>query len=103
VAAEHTPFLARLRRNDTDAVASDSDAVRAMLDSRGWQLVNELIEGTHEEATTRLVFGHVGTDGRILEQAEYARILGFLAGLRQTRWAAEAFLLLAEREHDKES
>ena len=28
----------------------------------------------------------------MLEQAEYARLLGFLSGLRQTRWAAEAIV-----------
>lgn len=100
--AEHTPFLARLRRNDPDAAASDADAMRAMLDGAGWQLVNELIGDAYEEATTRLMFGHAGSEGHVLDQAEYARLLGFLAGLRQTRWAAEAFLLHAERVRNRE-
>lgn len=101
--AEHTPFLARLRKVDGDDVLSDADAVRAMLDSPGWQLVSGLIGETYDEASTRLIFGHAGSEGRVLDQAEYARLLGFLAGLRQTRWAAEAYLLHAERVRSKES
>jgi hypothetical protein len=102
VGAEHTPFLARLRKGDVEDVQTDADAVRAMLDSAGWQLVAELLGSTHDEAVTRLLFSHAGSEGRVLEQAEYARLLGFLSGLRQTRWAAEAFLMHAERVRSKE-
>jgi hypothetical protein len=38
----------------------------------------------------------------VLEQAEYARLLGFLSGLGQARVAAEAFLMHAERAQSKE-
>lgn len=103
MAAEHTPYLAHLRRNgDHEEALSDRDAIRALLRSEGWQLVNELLGHVHEEAVTRTLFAHAGTEGRVLEQAEYARLLGFLAGLRQTRWAAEAIVLHAERMQAKE-
>lgn len=63
----------------------------------------ELLYHTHEDAVTRLLFSHVGSEGRVLEQAEYARLTGFLAGLQQARWAAEAIVLHAERVREKEN
>jgi hypothetical protein len=50
----------------------------------------------------RLLFSHAGTEGRVFDQAEYARLLGFLAGLDQARVAAEAVIKHAEREQSKE-
>jgi hypothetical protein len=97
VAAEHRPFLALLRKHYADRLPSEVDAVRQMLDSAGWALVSDLIEIAHGEAVSRLLFEHTGAEGRVLDQAEYARLLGFLAGLRQSRVAAEAFLIHAAR------
>ena len=103
MAAEHTPFLAHLRKyGDFESALSDRDAVEATLDSHGWTLVMNLIDSVHEEAVMRALFAHAGSEGRVLEQAEYARLLGFLSGLRQVRWAAEAIVLRAEREQVKE-
>jgi hypothetical protein len=99
---EHRPFLAHLRGSDFDSIVADRDAVQAMLDHPGWGLVEDLLERTHAEATTRLLFTHAGADGSVLGQAEYARLLGFLSGLKQTRWAAEAFIEHAERVRKKE-
>ena len=99
---EHRPYLAHLRSTDVEAIYSDREAVQAMLDSPGWQLVERLLDETHSSATTRLLFSHAGTDGSVLQQAEYARLLGFLSGLKQTRWAAEAFIEHAERVRQKE-
>ena len=101
--AEHRPYLAHLnRREDWDTIISDHTAVQQMLASDGWRVVTELVSDVHDEAVTRLLLGHAGSDGRILEQAEYARLLGFLSGLRQTRWAAEAIIEHAERVQRKE-
>lgn len=61
-----------------------------------------LIDEVHGEAVARLLFASAGAEGKVLEQAEYARLLGFLSGLRQTRLAAEAFILHAERVRHKE-
>ena len=101
--AEHLPYLAHLRKRDDDAIASEYAAVLELQNTPGWALVMELIETVHGEAVTRLLMGHAGQDGRILDQAEYARLLGFLSGLRQTRWAAEAFIEYAERVQAKET
>jgi hypothetical protein len=103
VGAEHLPFIAHLRKHGNfETALSDRDAVQATLDSRGWTLMMSLIDSVHEEAVMRALFAHAGSEGRVLEQAEYARLLGFLAGLRQVRWAAEAIVLRAEREQAKE-
>jgi len=101
--AEHRPFLAHLRGRENDSLPSDTDAVRAMLESPGWTVVAELLDDVHAEAVSRLLFSHAGSEGRILEQAEYTRLLGFLSGIRQTRVAAEAFLMHAERVRTKET
>jgi hypothetical protein len=104
VAAEHTPFLAHLRKtSDPDRAFADASAVRDLIDGPGWALVNELLDQVHEEAVTRTLFAHAGSEGRVLDQAEYARLLGFLAGLRQVRWAAEAIVIHAERVRAKEN
>jgi len=103
VGAEHRPFLAHLRKShDSDALPSEVDAVRELLDSVGWSLVMSLLDDVHGEAVARLLFVSAGSDGQVLEQAEYARLLGFLSGLRQTRVAAEAFIEHAERVRHKE-
>src|SRR5215813_7874840 len=107
MAAEHSPYLATLkardRRSDADRLPAEADAVQQMLESEGWRVLTELVEYVHGEAVTRLLFAHAGTTGATLEQAEYARLLGFLSGLRQTRVAAEAFLIHAERVQTKEN
>lgn len=103
MAAEHAPYFAHLRRNGNhETLITDRDAVQILLDSRGWQVLSDLLAHVHEEAVTRTLFAHAGSEGRVLEQAEYARLLGFLSGLRQVRWAAEAIVLFAEREQRKE-
>lgn len=101
--AEVRPYLAHLRARDIETLLVDVDEVRALLASRGWQVVNELIDDVHETALTRLLMSSAGSEGMVFEQAEYARLLGFLSGLRQTRWAANAYLLHAERAQAKES
>jgi hypothetical protein len=107
MAAEHLPYLAHLKRreksSDGDRLPNEVDAIERMLDSEGWRVLTELVEYVHGEAASRLIFAHTGLDGRVLEQAEYARLLGFLSGLRQARVAAEAFLIHAERVKTKES
>jgi hypothetical protein len=102
VGAEHRPYHAHLRRRDPERLISDRDAVQALLATPGWAVLEELIEQAHGEAVRRLLFVHAGSEGRVLDQAEYARLLGFLAGLSQARVAAEAVIRHAEREQRKE-
>ena len=68
----------------------------------GWHVLEELIAEVHGTAVDRLLFSHAGSEGRVMDQAEYARLLGFLAGLEQARVAAEAVVKHAEREQTKE-
>jgi hypothetical protein len=102
VAAEHRPYHAHLRHRDTDQIIGDRDVIRQLTESPGWVVLQELLDQVHGEAVSRLLFMHTGAEGRVLDQAEYARLLGFLAGLRQSRVAAEAVLRHAERAQSKE-
>jgi hypothetical protein len=102
VAAEHRPYFAQLNRRDSDSLPSEVDQVRALIESPGWALVNELVDVAHGDAVRRLLFTHTGATGRVLDQAEYARLLGFLSGLGQARVAAEALLMHAERAQSTE-
>lgn len=97
VALEHKPYIAHLRRRDSDALPSEREDVHALLSHPGWLLVMDLIEQAHGEAVARLLFAHTGATGQVLEQAEYARLCGFLAGLDQARVAAEAVVAYAAR------
>jgi hypothetical protein len=104
--AEHLPYLAHLRKldkvSDVERLADDADAVQRMLDGRGWGVLTELVGYVHGEAANRLVFAHQGVEGKVLDQAEYARVLGFLAGLQQFQAAAQAVLIHAERVQRQE-
>jgi hypothetical protein len=102
VGAEHRPYLAHLRHHDADQLPSESDAVASLLGSVGWSLIVELVDAVHGEAVNRLLFASTGSEGKVLDQAEYARLLGFLAGLKQFRVAAEAYAMHAERVRSKE-
>lgn len=100
--AEHRPYQTALRRKTPDEVASEIDAVYALKASPGMGLVQALIDEVHGNAVSRLLFASTGLDGRVLDQAEYARLLGFLAGLDQFRVAVESYVLHAERVHQRE-
>lgn len=100
--AEHRPYIAHLRSKDPDQIASEIGAIEQLLEHPGWVLVHQLVDAVHESAVERILFSSSGAEGRVLEQAEYARLLGFLAGLSQARVAAEAYQLYAERVHNRE-
>jgi hypothetical protein len=102
VGAEHRPYLAALRHKDADQVASEIDAVRTISDTPGWALIEALVDEVHGNAVSRLLFASTGVEGRVLDQAEYARLLGFLAGLNQARVAVEAYVMHAERVRNRE-
>lgn len=74
----------------------------ALRDSPGMGLIQALIDDVHSNAVKRLLFASAGAEGVVLDQAEYARLLGFLAGLDQFRVAVEAYVLHAERVHQRE-
>ena len=100
--AEHRPYHAHLRRRDPDRLTADRDAISQLLTSPGWRVLEELMAEVHGNAVDRLLFSHAGSEGRVMDQAEYARLLGFLSGLDQARVAAEAVITHAEREQSNE-
>lgn len=100
--AEHRPYLAELRHHDADQIASEVGQIEALLAMPGMALIEDLIDAVHRNAVERLLFASAGAEGRVLDQAEYARLLGFLAGLGQARVAAEAFVMYAERVRNRE-
>jgi hypothetical protein len=102
VGAEHRPYLAALRHKDPDEIASELEAITQLRDSPGRALIAALIDDVHTNAVHRLLFASSGAEGRVMEQAEYARLLGFLAGLDQFRVAIEAYELHAERVRNRE-
>ncbi len=69
MAVEHRPYFAQLRRRDSDSLPSEAEEIRALLQSPGWRLVNELIDAAHGDAVRRLLFSHSGAEGRVLDQA----------------------------------
>lgn len=81
---------------------ADRDAVSALVLTPGWRVLEDLLAEVHGNAVDRLLFSHAGSEGRVFDQAEYARLLGFLAGLEQARVATEAVIKHAEREQSKE-
>lgn len=100
--AEHRPYLAALRHHDPDQIASEIEQIEALRAMPGSALVNDLIATVHRNAVERLLFASTGAEGKVLDQAEYARLLGFLAGLDQARVAVEAFVMYAERVRNRE-
>jgi hypothetical protein len=102
VGAEHRPYLAALRHRDADQIAAEADVVRSLSEAPGWALVQDMVNEVHGNAVYRLLFESTGAEGRVLDQSEYARLLGFLAGLDQARVAVEAYAMHAERVRNRE-
>jgi hypothetical protein len=87
------PFLNRVERDhpDDDELRAAAAKVRDTVNSEGWQLIQALVDTAHSDALARLFEGHRASNGRVLEQAEYARLCGFLAGLLEPQNAARAY------------
>lgn len=91
------PYVAQLRRWDEDDAMLAAKQVAELQDHPGWTQLQRLLEDAHGSAFERLLAGHSGFEGRHLEQAEYVRLTAFLAGLRESAIAAQAFQTYAER------
>lgn len=99
MAKEHTPylnFLARQYAEDDDSFVIAAERVAELLDSPGWKVVTELVEDARTSTATNLIMSHAGSQGKVLEQAEYARLCGYLAGAKELQVAAESFALALE-------
>lgn len=100
---EEQPYLARLERDEewADQLETVCHHVEALTDHPGWQALTKLMDEAHEDAFTKVLHGHSGAQGRVLEQAEYARLHGFFAGLGEYRAAQRAFLVADERRKER--
>jgi hypothetical protein len=88
------PFHSRIVReyqDRPDELRAAAAKVQATLDSEGWQLLRSFLTRAHDDALTRLFQGSGGANGKVLEQAEYARLCGYLAGLLEPQTAARAY------------
>lgn len=99
---EEQPYLARLERDGwADELETVCHHVEALADHPGWQALTRLINEAHEDAFTKVLHGHSGAQGRVLEQAEYARLHGFFAGLGEYRAAQRAFQVADARRKER--
>lgn len=94
MSAEHTPYLAKIKRrygDDDEQLRLAHGKVQATLASEGWQIIMEILGEAHADATKNLILGQSAIRGPVPTQAEYARAVGFLAGTGQPQVAAESF------------
>jgi hypothetical protein len=95
VSAEHTPYLnligRRYPKDDPEQLRLAHGKVQAMLASEGWQILQEILAEAHARSTKNLILGQSAIQGAVPSQAEYARAVGFLAGVEQPQVAAESF------------
>ena len=93
--SQHRPFTARLRDWDSERLFTADRQVRELIEHPGYRVVLDLIGAANESAQTRM------KHGPIMEQAEYARAHGLMAGLESVKSAAESVLIEAERVADE--
>jgi hypothetical protein len=94
------PFLERLKRqyvDKDDELRAAAAKVQETMASPGWRLLWDFITDAEQDALARLFAGHRGANGAVMEQADYARLVGYLSGLREPQGAAEAFELAVRR------
>lgn len=97
MADEHTPYTAKLDRVEYETLRAQAGKIQQMIDSEAWKILTALVDQARGDASRRTIMGHAGPRGKVLEQAEYARILGYLAGTSELQVAAESFALALEK------
>ena len=91
-------YTAHLKRWDEDYSLLAAKQVEELIHHPGWNHLTRLLDEAHGAAFDKVLGLHTGdTDvAKILEHAEYTRLIGFLAGLKQVTFAAKAFAEHAE-------
>ena len=92
-------FYNRIRkqyRDQPDELIAAAAKVEQTLQSPGWEFIMDYLENAEQDALTSLFNAHAGASGKVLEQAEYARLGGYLAGIREPQTVALAFRQAAE-------
>ncbi len=96
-------YLNILRGWDDDALRIAAEQVEGLRAHPGWLHLLALLGVAEQNALNRLL-GSAFND-KVLEQAEYSRLLGVLAGIKQPQVAADSFAAALEklRQRDNES
>lgn len=97
--AHHLPFLmtdSPIARWDAEELDQAKDDIEKMLASPGWQVLMELLDGAYRSLQGQLIYGGVKETS-----AEYARVLGQMAGFESAKAAAEAVVLKARERAAK--
>jgi hypothetical protein len=89
---EFNSLLEHLRRWDSEELFDAQEAVEQLTRHPGWKVVTGLVD-----ALTRAGYSTLKMANGRLEQAEYAAVLGKLAGLEVLAQVPEAVSLTAER------
>lgn len=85
------PYAEFLKALPSEELFELEDKVHGLAESAGWLALVEIMRFGQEKIEASLM------DGPTLSQADYARLLGFKAGLEQMPNAVQAITLVAQR------
>ena len=88
-------YISILRDYDDEELRLAAEQVASLQRQPGWGKLMTLLTHAEKRANARLM-GSAFND-KVLEQAEYARILGVLAGIKQPQIAADSFAAALEK------
>jgi len=94
ISRHHELLKAKLRKWDPDRVLTAAKLVRDLMAQPGWAEIQLLIQQTRDGHERQML------EGRTLSQADYARMVGVIQGLRTLEDAGEALFEQA-REIDE--
>lgn len=95
------PYLAQFKQWDDDELRIACEHVAQLEHHPGFEALTRVLDEVHGNAMDRLLSSHAGAEGRIMDQAEYARLVGFLSGLRQPMAAVKAFALAESKRRKR--
>jgi hypothetical protein len=93
---EHTEFAGALADFTSDRLFEAQRAVERMVDSDGWRVLTDLLDGRRDAILRQLL-----RDKPFDSAAEYAQRNGKLAGIAMAQAAVEAVLLKARDKQDQ--
>lgn len=95
-----TAFYNRIRaayKDRDDELIAAAAKIRETMDTPGWELLWDYIGDAEQKALARLLQSH--STGKVMEQAEYASVVSYLAGIKEPQTVAQAFQQAAENVH----
>ncbi len=100
--SDNVEYVNRLARMDPDELARVAEWVDKLDDHPGWQAIVTFVNETYAQQWQTIMAAHRGPSGRVLPHEEYARRLGFLAGLNEIGAVKEAFAAADERRRERD-